>query len=148
MSGLRKQAAIAACTLYFICGQDALRAQTPAPARVGPDSIQIIGVTLVPVGGRGRIAVGVGNRTDELLWLRITVEAGQPVLCEGERLPLRGMKIEWFTCAVASIVAGRAYPVRVEVFRDEWDEESSGVQQVRPVFTIRDVQGIEPRLKP
>ncbi len=140
------RAAVAACTLYFIFGQDALHAQSPPAA--GQDFLQVIGVTLMPVGGRSHVAVGVGNRGDRPLWLRITVDAGMPVLCEGERVALHGMKIAWFMCPVDPIVAGRVYPVQVEVYRDEWDEEPGDVRTVRPAFTVRDVHWLQSQLEP
>lgn len=148
MSTLRYKAAAAAGTLYFICGPGALPAEAPVPAPAGPESVQLVGVLLVAVGGRPRISVGIGNRTDRLLWLRITVDAGREVVCEDERLALRGMKIEWFACAVDPVVEGRAYPVRIEIYGDEWSEEPDGVKTARPVFTRRDIQQLQPKLRP
>lgn len=145
---LRAIAAAAACTLYFICGQDALRAQPVTPPRAGAESAQLIGVTLMPSGGRPHLAVGVGNRTDDLLWLRITVEAGTTVVCEGERVPLAGMEIDWFLCPMDAIVQGRVYPVRVEVFRTRADLQPVMAKEAKPVFSVRDVSWLNAQLKP
>lgn len=102
----------------------------------------------MPVAGRPHIAVGVGNRSERVLWLRITVDAGKPVHCEGERVVLPALKIEWYMCLVDPIVEGRAYPVRIEVFGDQWDEQPGGVKSARPVFTLRDIRLLQPKLRP
>lgn len=51
------------------------------------------------------------------------MDAGKPVRCEGERVVLPAMKIEWYMCLVDAIVEGRACPMRIEVFGDPWDEQ-------------------------
>lgn len=144
---LRHRAAAAAWSLYLICGQDALSAPPAAVPAIDADSVQLVGVTLMPVAGRPHISVGVGNRTDRILWLRITLDAGKPVLCEGERVPLAAMKIGWFMCPVDPVIEGRIYPVRIDIYREQWDQASAAQKQARPVFSIRDVQWLQSQLK-
>ena len=137
-----------AAALALPLASGSARAQQAGVPKFDIAALRIVGVTLMPIGGKPKVGVGLANPTDASIWVRVTLEAPGPVQCGGGRTELPPKQRIWVVCPVDEIVPERDYPVGIAIYLDDKLAEGAGTRQVKARFRKQDVEWLQAQLKP
>lgn len=111
-----------------------------------PVTLEFVGVMLMPVDGKSLVGVGLANRSDQSIWVDVSLDADGRVQCGSSRAELPANVTRWYACPVKPVIARHDYPIRVDIYLDGQESEIAGVRETEARFSKRDVQWLKSRL--
>lgn len=121
----------------------------PTSSQFSSDWVKVTmgGMMQVPDGNEMALSLGLNNKTDKTIWVRVTFNSPAPGKVCSATEKIDPGKTHMFTCPQKTLVANTDYPVEVLTFLDGPDSNQIESTHTKFYFSDRDVKGFNVLVK-